>query len=434
MKWFLGAGLLLAVALLLGWGLFAYAMYALLAVMAVSWLMARAWTENLSAQRECSRDTAQVGDVVAIVIRLKNKSWLPVVWVLLEDVLPRRALMFEPPALRIQGQREKLLSLPSRGGGTMLYQLHCNRRGFYQIGPLMMETGDLFGLHRRFRLGSRPHFLLVYPPIVRLDGFDLASRRPLGEIRLMHRLFEDPTRISGVRTYQPGDPLNRIHWRATARTGQLHSKVYEPSSIAGITLVLDFHAASHDPNHEPFRSELAIVAAASLAGAVDQLGQQIGLVSNCRDAAERIQWTGRDRELRSRTAARQASGMLERSDRLRPVVVPTRRGAEQLPQILEALARAELTDGLTFAQLVVDPLSRLKPDATVVAILTRVTPEAAVSLGNLRRRGFAVEVLLNLYDGWEFDEAAGALAGQGIVAHHLADEAAIPGICRHYLR
>lgn len=434
MRWLLGAGLLLAVSLLLGWGLLAYAMYALLATMLVSRLMTQAWTNNLSAERECSRGTAQVGDTVAVVIRLKNRGWLPIAWALVEDVLPRPALMFQPPALRVLGRREKLVSLASRGGGTMLYQLQCNRRGFYQIGPLIMETGDLFGLQRRFRLGSHPHFLLVYPAVVRLEGYELASRRPLGEIRMLHRLFEDPTRISGVRRYEPGDPFGRIHWRATARTGQLHSKVFEASSIAGITVVLDFHVAGYDPKHEPFRSELAVTAAASLASAVNQMGQQIGLVSNCRDAAERIRLEGWDWDLRSRTAARKAAGMLETSDRLRPVVVETRRGPEQLLRILETLARAELSDGLTFGQLLADPLSRLRPDATVVAILSRVTAEAAIALGSLSRRGFAVSVLLNLYDEWEFGEAAGALAAQGIAAHHLKDETAIAEICRSHLR
>ena len=55
-----------------------------------------------------------------------------------------------------------------------------------------------------------------------------ASTASLGSVvsaaQLVHRLYEDPTRISGVRPYEAGDPLNRVHWRATARTGALHSK------------------------------------------------------------------------------------------------------------------------------------------------------------------------------------------------------------------
>ena len=41
--------------------------------------------------------------------------------------------------------------------------------------------------------------MLVYPKVVPLSGYDIASRRPIGEIRMTHRLFEDPTRIAGVR-------------------------------------------------------------------------------------------------------------------------------------------------------------------------------------------------------------------------------------------
>ena len=159
----------------------------------------------------------------------------------------------------------------------------------------MVETGDLFGLHRRYRVLTAPHFLLVYPQVVPLEGFELASRRPIGEVRISHRLYEDPTRIAGVRRYEAGDPLNRIHWRVTARTGQFHSKLYEPSCVVGATiLALDFNQAAYDPHHEPYRSELAVTAAASLANAVYELDQQIGLVTNGRDAADRIRQEGWD--------------------------------------------------------------------------------------------------------------------------------------------
>src|SRR4051812_15131328 len=288
MRWFVGATLLLAIALTFGLGLLAYAMYALLAVMIVSRWLSRTWIENIAAERECNRLSANVGDKVAVVVNLKNRGVLPIAWVLLEDLLPRTALIHEPPNLRPEGRRMQLRMLPSLGRGTLLYQVTCNRRGYYQIGPLVLETGDLFGLHRRYRVATEPHFLLVYPQVVPLAGYEIASRRPIGEIRLQHKLYEDPTRISGVRQYAAGDPMNRVHWGATARTGVLHSKVYEASTIAGATILLDFHLSSHAAKDEPYRSELAITVAASLANAVYEMGQQIGLVSNSRDAADRI--------------------------------------------------------------------------------------------------------------------------------------------------
>ena len=402
MKWFLGASLLLALALVFNLGLLAYAMYALLGVMLVSRFLARSWSEHLTASRECNRLSANVGDSVAVVITIENRGSLPVAWLLVEDLLPRTALIYDPPNLRVHGRRLQLAMFKRRGRKTLSYQMDCNRRGYYQIGPLVLETGDLFGLHRRFRVATEPSFLLVYPKVEPLAGFDIASRRPIGEVRMSYRLFEDPTRMAGVRRYEAGDPLNRVHWRATARTGVLHSKIYEPSTVAGATILLDFHRDSFAERHEPSRSELAITAAASLSNAVFQMGQQVGLVTNARDAADRIRQEGWDGDIRSRSAAQSAAGMLTASDRLRPLVVDTRRGAEQVMRILETLARAELTDGLDLAHLIIETASRLPRDATVVAILTTVTPSTAIALGNLRRRGFAVTAIINVFEERDF--------------------------------
>ena len=430
MNWFVGAILILLLALIFDFGLLAYAMYALLGVLLVSRFLTRRWAESLTATRECNRLTANVGDTVAVVVRVSNRGQLPVPWMLLEDLLPRHALLHSPPNLQVHGRRVQLSMLWGGGVRSLLYQLTCHRRGYYQLGPLIMETGDLFGLHRRYRVVTDPHFLLVYPQVMPLEGFDIASRRPIGEVRMSYRLYEDPTRIAGVRPYEAGDPLNRVHWKATARTGKLHSKVYEPSTVAGVTILLDFHQQSHDARHEPARSELAVTAAASLANAVYQMGQQIGLVTNGRDAADRIRQEGWDYDIRTRDGARKAASMAETSDRLRPVVVETRRGPDQVMRIFETLARIELTDGLNLAQLIGETAGRMPRDATVVAILPTVTEEHAVALGTLQRRGFAVTAVLNLYEEYDFAVASGPLVSQGIETRHLRDEPAIVSLCR----
>lgn len=433
MKWFLGVTALLALALIFDLGLLAYAMYALLGVMLVSRLMARQWAENLAGQRECNRVAVNVGEKVAVLLSVQNRGVLPIGWVLVEDLLPRRALFARPPQIRVLGKRLHLAMLRSGAKRTFPYQLEFAARGYYQIGPLVLETGDLFGLHRRWHVAAPPHFVLVYPELVALEGYDLASRRPIGEVRMTHRLFEDPTRISGVRDYQPGDPLNRVHWRATARTGRLHSKVYEPSSVAGATLLLEFNQAAYDPRHEPYRSELAVTAAASLANALYQMDQQVGLVTNGRDAVDRIRREGWDPDPRTRKAARRSAEMLESSDRLRPQVVETRRGPEQLARILETLARVELTDGLGFADLIAETASRIPRDATVLAILPSASPETAIALGNLRRQGRAVTAIVIGYYDDEFGEAAGRLLAEGVPVRRLRDREALVTVCRDYV-
>jgi uncharacterized protein (DUF58 family) len=430
MKWLAGAILLLVIAILFGFDLLAYAMYVLLAVMIVSRLLTKNWAESLEAKRECNRLTAEIGDHVAVVVALKNNSRWPVAWMLLEDLLPRDALFFEPPRLKIGGRRVQLSMLRGAGRKTMMYQVTPTRRGYYQLGPLVLETGDLFGLHRRYRVLTEPHFLLVLPKILPLAGYEVSSKRPIGEVRMTYRLYEDPTRISGVRAYERGDPLNRVHWRATARTGMLHSKVYEPSTVAGATLLLEFHIAAHEKRHEPHRSELAITAAASIANTVYLLNQQVGLVTNGRDAADRVRHEGWAHDHRSRAEALASAAVRDKSDRLQPLIVPTRRGPEQLVQILETLARMELTDGLPLPALIDEAASRMPRDATVIAILPPGTSESAMALGNLHRRGYAVTVLLNMHDEWDFAIAAAPFLAEGIDVRQLKDEDSIMEICR----
>lgn len=430
MRWIIAAILILLVALTFQMGLLAYAMYALIGVILISRWTTKAWATSLDAKRTCNQYEANVGQTIAVVIAVKNTGRLPIAWVLLEDLLPRDALM-PPRKLEVKGSRLQVAHIKPGGSKSMLYQLEFKTRGYFQLGPLIAETGDLFGLHRRFLVATDPHYVLVYPEVIPIEGFDIASRRPIGEVRMSYRLFEDPTRIAGTRDYQAGDPLNRVHWKATARTGMLQSKVLEPSTVAGATLFLDFDLRSHDPKHEPIRSELSVTLAASLANALYEMNQQVGLVTNGRDAADRVKFEGWAHDYRSRDRAMQDAQTREKSDRLEPLVVETRRGPDQFMRIRETLARVELTDGLDVAGLVHETASRMPRDATVLCILPDASPEAAIALGNLRRRGFAVEAIVNTYYEHDFEKAAGRLAAQGITSRHLRDRDGIADLCRH---
>ena len=448
MRWLLGAIFLLIIGIVFQLGLLVYSMYALLGVILLSRWLARHWIENVTAHRESNRHTVEIGERVAVIVDLSNSSGIPIPWLLVEDSLPRDALSCKPPKLKVDGRRVALIQMGPNGKKSIRYQLNFATRGYYQIGPLMLESGDLFGLHRRYKVVTEPHFVMVYPKVIPLSGYDLSSRRPIGEIRMAHRLFEDPTRLAGVREYQRGDSFNRIHWKATASTGKLHSRIYDPSTVAGATIILDFHKDMYPAQGEPHRSELAITTVASLANAVCQMGQQIGLVTNGRDAADRIRAEGWRREFRTRNAAKQSVGMSSSSDRLRPVIVETQRGFEQFQRIRESLARLELTDGLSFSELLMEATSRLPRDATVVAVLGDVTTETAIALGNMRRSGFAVyaivvlqggETSLGSADGTRFMDSdgmidkIGRLIAEGINVRHIDNEAAISDLCSEQL-
>src|ERR1700687_6048346 len=92
MKWYVAAALLLLAALLLESSLLAYATYVLLGALMVSRLMARNWLAQVTATRQCTLTSVEVGAKVPVTLTLRNSGWLPVPWLLAEDMLPRPAL------------------------------------------------------------------------------------------------------------------------------------------------------------------------------------------------------------------------------------------------------------------------------------------------------------------------------------------------------
>jgi uncharacterized protein (DUF58 family) len=436
MKWVLGIVVLLLVGLVFHLNLLVYAMYVLGGVLLLGRFLARTWTENLVARRLAVDSVCEIGDSVRMSVELENRGRLSVPWILLEDSIPITALHGARPRLEVDGPWVALTRLaPGETETVFEYDAKFLQRGYFQFGPLLVETGDVFGLHRRYRLLTEPRFVLVLPKVLALQGYNLASRRPMGEIRVAHRLFEDPTRLAGVRLFQQGDPLNRVHWRATARTGQLHSRVYENSRVAGATLLLDFHEQSYPGVLGAGSAELAIVTVAALANAVFLQGQQIGLVTNGRDAADRIREEGSQGEFLNRTLARRQAATVAENTRLRPVAVPTRRSSDNFMRILETLARLEPTDGLEFSGLVSEAAVQLPRDATVVAVLSRVTPEMAQALGELVRRGFLVTAIVVIFNAevlpdWARPpEWAEILLAQGINFHMVNSEDAVTNLC-----
>ena len=426
MKWLVGSVVLLLLAWLLNMPLLAIAPAAVMLLLLVNQLLASSWSNAIEARRVCRRHELERGDVLDVGLQLGNPDRLPVAWCLVEDLLPVSARTSHPkqrPAS--EGDRLIMLQLSSGSKRTLYYKIRFPLRGYYQIGPLVLETGDVFGLHRRHKVLVEPDYVTVLPKVVALGSYTLASRRPVGEIRMSHRLFEDPTRMAGVRRYEQGDSFRQVHWRATARTGVLHSKTYEPSCVAGVTVLLDFHERSLPSDGEPHRSELAITMAASVTHAVYLLGQQIGLVTNARDALERIRtegWQGADFFSLDRKAIREQTAMLETSERLRPVVVPTERGPEQFQRILHTLARLERTDGLTLRELIFEAERHLPRNATVLVISGKLSEEDALAVRELKRSGYAVTVLLSSLDSHAFYVAAGPLVQLGIDVRLCANE------------
>ncbi len=423
------AGLLL-IGMLFGASLWVLAAYAAFAIVGANLYLSQHWHRSLIAVRAQAPEECEVGTTIPVRIQITNRSALPIAWVLVEDLLPAAAYRLPPVALSLTGQRTEVMFLWGGQTRELQYELTCHRRGYYQIGPTVLETGDLMGLSRRYRLGTEPQYVLVLPAVRMLTGYDIASPRPIGEIKIRDALMQDPTRMMGIRRWQLGDPMRTVHWPATARTGLLHTKLFEPTTLAGATMVIDLHPDTNPRNQEPVRSDLAISLAAALAALLHEKNEPFALLTNGRDAVDRIRQEGFATDFRTRDAAKQSGNMKDSDDRLRPVMLASDRGPVHFQTYLRQLARLELSDGMDIAQTLLDAQSRLAQETTLIVILPKSTPTIAAALINMKRRGWEVFVVINVFDQNEYFTAAGPYQSANIPTVQLKDEQTLPHAAR----
>jgi len=425
--------LVLLVGMLTGANLFALGACSLLIVFQLTRFYADRWSSCLSVERQVTNSELQIGESISVGLRLNNSTGYFIPWLFAEDLLSKRVTSQPNRSLDVTGFPAKLYFFRPGQISLMTYQIKAVRRGYFQLGPTVLETGDLLGLHRNYRIASEPQYVLVLPKLIPLQGMNVTSRRPMGELRVNDRSMEDPTQMVGIREYRAGDSLNRIHWRATARTGKLHTRIFQPTCIQGAMLVLDMHNDSNPDRNEPVRTDLAVTMAASLAHTLYLMNQPFGMISNGRDAADRVRQNQLEREFSDRNSVRSNVEMIVKSDRLRPVVVDASTGPEQFSEIHRTLARLERTDGLKFSDLMMETQSRLSRQLSVLVFLQQVDDEIALTLGLLRRRGYSVSAIVNQHDQDGLQDSAAKLVSYHIPVFALPDEAAIPIVCRDML-
>ncbi|HMT21093.1 MAG TPA: hypothetical protein PKE20_07610, partial [Promineifilum sp.] len=199
--------LLLGVAFLLRVDFIFYILYVVTGVYLWSRWYSLHVLEKLEASRRY-RQRAFLGESVDVMLTLTNKSRLAVPWLQFQESVP--------PELRLQATTSRVVTLRGRETVHYSYQVKAMQRGYYQLGPLRITSGDLFGLARQ-RFGTLPaDHLTVYPRIISLTQLGLPSRLPFGSIASRQRLFEDPARPMGVREFHSGDSLRHMNWKASA--------------------------------------------------------------------------------------------------------------------------------------------------------------------------------------------------------------------------
>lgn len=318
-------------------------------LIAAVFLIGRWWSRrafNLVTFKRVFTDRAFPNETVPVHLEVTNTSWLPVVWLSLFDSVM--------PEVSTTSSFKQVVSLGPKARKEFTYDLHTYKRGYYPVGPLFLQSGDLFGLSDDLYSQGGPDHITVYPRIVSLTSLGLPSRSPLGTLRHTLPIFEDPTRSMGKRDYTPGDSLRRVDWKSTATTGRLQVKQFEPSIALETIVVLDMDESGYERRMRFDAAELAIVVAASITNFVTKQKQTVGLITNARDTA------GGHLPGASHTPVPRANPLkptkkLESESPLSapppapeepsgPVFIPARKGSAHLTRLLEVLARAQLND------------------------------------------------------------------------------------------
>jgi uncharacterized protein (DUF58 family) len=147
------------------------------------------------------------------------------------DATPEAAL----PPLQPRGAR-----FAERGNAaTLRYELQPPRRGVFPVGPLRVEVVDAFGLARSFRTVGTAQPIVVTPAVVTLPDTGLSASAGDGEARLVQRKAAGDDDDVMTREYRTGDAMRRVHWRASARHGDLMVRQEEQRSLPEARIIVD---------------------------------------------------------------------------------------------------------------------------------------------------------------------------------------------------
>lgn len=335
--------------------------------------VSRYWSRHLfdrvTLRRTLGERRAFINEPVDLTVELENRKPLPLPW------YEWRLAVADP--IEVAGENLVAHAVPGlswmmRRGAMGWYERRswqvkasAGIRGHHQVGPATIRSSDLFGVFPRVHADEVVDHLLVFPRVYTLDELGLPAERPFGERKGGSRIFEDPLRISGLREYRPGDPLKRIDWKATARGGDLMSRVYEPSATQQLYIALNIDTLEHAwEGYLKDELERAVSAAASVA--VWGAGQRysVGLLAN---------------------------GSFPDADR--PMRLAPSRSREQLTKLLEALAVIQpLTMG-DLAGAITRERSRIPAGSTIVVVASLIPEVLSGVIGRLNGEGYRVFVL-----------------------------------------
>jgi uncharacterized protein (DUF58 family) len=316
------------------------------------------------------------GDEAQLTVSLTNDKILPLAWVSIVDplwlgvLLGRRRLgdlLHFSSGIESMESFEHALVVRGAVGPFQTfkrsYRVTALHRGVYTLGSPRLASGDPFGIFQRETVVDSTLEIIVYPQIYAPDELGLPLREAMGEMVKRRALIEDPVLIAGSREYRPGDPLRRVHWKATAQTGELQVRVSDASTTAKLMLVLNLTTSQRGWQGIGIeRMEAAIQVAGSLAVWALDHDFAVGLHSNGVMAGVDT-YRGDDR------------------------VAPSA-SKQQAAVLLEHLARLSFPGRSTAQWVLMDEARRLREGTSIIFVTSIITPEliAVLTSRQLRHR------------------------------------------------
>jgi uncharacterized protein (DUF58 family) len=146
------------------------------------------------------------------------------------------------------GSQVLLPHLDPRGSCRLIYEGRLPVRGRYEFGPLRISTVAPLGLVRHRRTIDLPGEVIAWPRLGRLTptGLQLARHSDLAVQRTRRRQTRMEVDFHGLRDWRPGDSRRWIHWRSTARRGQIVVRQFDTARGHDVALFVDLFQPAAD--------------------------------------------------------------------------------------------------------------------------------------------------------------------------------------------
>lgn len=235
----------------------------------ISWLWARSIYKNTRLVREIRFGWAQVGDRLEERFTVQNQGIFPL---LSAEVIDHSSM----PGYNAG----RVTSVGAQDVTSWTTQGVCARRGIYLLGGTSLRSADPFGLYSVSVHDPAQATLMVMPPVVPLPQIEITPGGYQGDGRPRPRAPEQTVGASGVRDYQPGDPLRMIHWPTSARMGKLFVRTFDGAPAGDWWILLDLEESTLAGSGFNSTEEHAVILAASLADRGLKARQSVGMVIN----------------------------------------------------------------------------------------------------------------------------------------------------------